>query len=232
MIIAVISQSGIVLGADTRCMVGSSQKYVGYHDHARKIAISPENSDAKMACAFSCTSWYGHSESPISIPFFNRKRGLLAIHTDIEYRFKLTNEECPCLGSSITSICAKYFDDMPNISFGDLGSEIKTKNRGFYSSPQIRDENIDINNYFPDTQNAISFVKDRILEASKVNRCIGPEADIVIVNQSRIEWVQGKERIIYPIKKKELLSKFKKREIEIVPLVDEYSLLKELEDNY
>jgi hypothetical protein len=230
MIMAVISQDGIIVAADTRCMIGRSGNYIGYHDNARKIIMSPEDSECKMACAFSVTSWGGYTDLPSTIGHNNKKRPLRDIHSDIEYRFKNINEEWPIAGSSVTNICAKYSDGIQEISIGNLKDRIRVNDKGFFCSRSIDDGRTEGDDSFSSIAAAILFVKEQIRKASKEKVTIGPYVDIVLVTNSSVEWLEGEDRIIYPTKKKELALLYKYREPKIVLLTDGHTFQKELDD--
>ena len=225
MIFGIIAESGIVLASDTRCMVGSSGNYVGYHDLARKIAVSPTNAQALIACAIACSSKFSAGESPITSadkllfnPRFDNSTSLQIIHPQFERKFKNINSELKsCF--SIVSIFAKYEGACPCLSFGDLKNSIVVKsNSGVFSNLNISDNNFET--CLPELKDVTEFIKDQILLNSKLNTSIGPKLDIVHISKKGIEWIEREAKPRLSIFAKELYTEYQKDPSLITPTYD------------
>ena len=237
MIIGVIADSGIILASDTRCMIGSPKKYVGYHEQARKIAISPNRILPPVACAVACSSEFSFGESII-----NHANGILSdnrshsdntvckIHLEFNHRINQINTGL-FTDFSVISIFAMFENNVPHISYSSLKSEVKVQRKiGIYSYPIITKDVY--NSFVPTKDEAIGFVKGSIMSMSTVNETIGNEIDILHISNSHLEWIQGESREIFPIKKKELYKKYLTDREKFKATYDYEILENYLKDNY
>jgi hypothetical protein len=236
MIIGVIVQDGILLASDTRCMVGKTNGFVGYHDQARKIAISSHTTPSPIACAIACSSRFSAGESVTdstqSWLLKNRFRPdtpLEIVHSDFEQKYKALNSELGT-GFSITSIFAKFVTGLPCLSYGVLSSNILVKTgHGIFSFPEVTEPAFESSP--PTRDDAVTFLIDQIKRTAASHRSIGTTIDIVYVSKNNVEWLQGGNRKTLPVRAKDLYAKYKTDPSIITPLNDSASLHRWLTDH-
>jgi hypothetical protein len=112
-------------------------------------------------------------------------------------------------GFRITSIFAKYINNAPCLSLGNLRREIIIKEgNGYFSYPKLGID--EIPKSLPSSEDAVAFVNEAIRNRFSDDGPIGGAIDIVLILQSRIEWIQGNGRPVLPVRGKELFEEFKK----------------------
>ena len=225
MIVGIITQTGIVLASDTRCMVGHPGKYVGHHGYAEKIVVSSIDNPSQIACAIACSSLESFGESPleyakymVSNNKYPRNASLHLIHCEFEERFKNINKTLPA-GFSITSIFAKFENNCPCLSYGNLkcGIIIKTHS-GMFCYPPNDEASFD-NKIMPNDQ-AIVFAEEIIRNKSTIHGGIGGDVDVVFITFKNSEWIKGKDRRRLPVKAKELKAMYEQDKSLITPIDD------------
>ncbi len=235
MIIGIISQSGIILGSDTRCMVGNRGKFVGHHERARKIVFSSEMTATPIACAIACSSSMSFGESPIGFAqsWLSEHRFLPDtllnnVHDEFEQRFNVLNEQLPS-EFTISSIFAKFTNGIPVISFGSLKKQVEVKmGRGMFCYPEVSILPFETN--VPNTEDAIAFLKEAIIHRASPHGAIGSEIDIIKVSETNVEWIQGQDRHPLPTHASELYAEYQKDPSIITPKNERISVDKWLKN--
>jgi hypothetical protein len=229
MIIGVIARDGILLASDTRCMITDRGVFLGYHDQARKIAISSnETTSSPIACALACSvSGLCLTEDTQGWLCDHRYRvdtSVELVHGDFEKKYKVISKYDPSVRiTSITSIFAKYEDDTPCLSLGNLSDTVGTKARsGVFSYPEITGKSIETQ--IPTKEQAIQFAREKILQEARVNIAVGKVIDIVYVTLNGVKWLQGNDRVVLPAIKKNLYIEYKKNPA-VITLLKERPLL-------
>lgn len=232
MIIGIIAETGIILASDTRCMIGDPPNYIGYHDQARKIVLSPHQALSPIACAiarsgrieFNGTTTQA-TQKVLSNPRFVPTTLLSHVHDEFERPYKAINSELPIAKLSIVAIFAKFENGCPCLSYGNLSTEIQCiRKSGMFSHPGLTDNPFE--NIMPSKDKAVQFVRDSIIKRSSPKSGIGSVIDIIHLTSHNIEYVQGQDRDILPTQPKKLYEEYK-RNPSIITLLAESNLLEE-----
>ena len=220
MIIGVIANTKIVLASDTRCMIGNPGNYLAYHDQARKIVILNQ---PQIACAVACdikktfggTSIIDISKRSLSDINYRQSVSLSEIH--VKFQEKIY-EDLLYAGEKYyyKSILAKFDNDNPCLSYGNLSNGTIFKSKGIFSYPPLQNELYE--NEKPTDEQAVQFVKDKIKEKSKRHVEIGSDIEIIYLTSTTIDWIQKQNWLPLPTKPQKLYDEWKK----------DHSILKQL----
>jgi len=196
-------------------MIGPPGHYIAFHDHSTKIftALGAYNA-VPVGCAISCSVNLSsgdpvreHAENFVRGHRFRTDTPIMRVHEEFESKYRAINNSR--VGRyQINSLVAKFEGSIACLSYGTLAERVQVSREfGMMSYTPIGVDDSRLSRS-PTKQEAIDFIHEVLTAASQKNVCIGKDLDIVCLTASQIEWIEGFDRISFPVHKEELLRQY------------------------